>query len=141
MFGMELSELKERIQKKKSIDDIILAIIYKANPNGEKQKKSNAFFQKSFFQLKKKTDGQQLLDSFIFDNSTSPPYCEKLEEALFKLEASRKLSTLNPSYHYYAFDSGKTKLLQDSYAKFDKDEREAIDSLGRELKQIMERGR
>ena len=129
---MDLVELKMDISRRKSIDDIVLAIIYKASNNY--QKKSNAFLQKAFFQIKNLSEG--LLDPFVFDCSPDTPYCERLDEALFRLEASRVLSTLNPSYKEYSL-AGKRQLMERSYNKFSQNEQGIIDSLGIEFNNII----
>ena len=130
---MGLAELKNDIKNRKSVDDIVLAIIFKSAPRNN-QKKSNAFLQKAFYKLKNKSYG--LLDPFVFDCSPDTPYSERLDEALFRLEASRVLSTLNPSYEEYSL-VGKELLMKRSYDKFNHNEQEIIDSLGVELMNII----
>ena len=129
---MDLKELKSRIRDRKTLEDTVLAIIYKANPNHGRQRKSNALLQKAFFEIKGKSNG--LLDMLVFDCSSTPPYCDKLGEALFRLETSRSLSTLNPSYQDYSLE-GKEDLMRKAYEKFDEQEKNIIDALGKEIEQ------
>ena len=132
-----MNDLKNRIKSRKTLEDAVLAIIYRANPSGGRQRKSNASLQKAFYKVKDKSCG--LLDSLVFDCSTTPPYCDNLREALFRIEASRSLSTLNPSYRDYSLE-GKSDLLQKSYEKFDEQERSIIDTLGEEMEEFFRRG-
>ena len=120
-----LSAVRTRISAKVTLDDIVEAIIFKANlpvfP------KSCAFFQQAFFRIQQAQP--RLLDDFVFDESGLTPYSDELDAILFRLEASEVLHTLNPSYEdYHVHDLDALACAYDRLAE----ERAAIDA-GAEL--------
>jgi len=129
---IDIAELKKKISGRTTIDDLVMAIIYIANPSPIVPK-SNARFQKAFFTLQEQFHG--LLDSISFDPSSFTPYSEELDEALFRLETSTILSTLNPRYQNYSIE-GKTDIFKEAFAKFSLYEQENLKAMGDRLKEI-----
>ena len=130
---IDILELKNKIKSRTTIDDLILAIIYKVN-SSDIVSKSDARFQKAFFSMRQQCHG--LLDSISFDCSSYTPYSAELDEALFRLETSTALSTLNPRYQDYSI-AGKAALYAEAYNKFCQEDRKTIDILGDQLQKIL----
>jgi len=110
-----LSELCLEVQSSITIDDVVEAIIYKSAQL--KIPKSQAFFQRAFYQLQQ--EAPDLFDDFIFDESGSTPFSNELDSVLFRLETSNVLHTLNPAYRNYHIEDS-IDLLEKSYKKLQK---------------------
>jgi hypothetical protein len=139
---MDVAQLKMQLRSKITIDDLLLAILHEAIPHESGSTavvpKSNAYLQKAFFAMREQHHG--LLDRILFDRSSFMPYSEDLDEALFRLEASMLLSTLNPSYQFYSISPKAQELLSKSYRKFSESDQEEIKRLGSTLKAMIEAG-
>jgi len=108
-----LTDLAKEVRETPTTDDIVKAIIYKAD---EKTiPKSHAFLQQTFYQLKRLEP--DLLSEFIFDESGVTPFSDELDSILFRLEASTILSTPNPTFRKYTTGNG-TDRLEAAYRKF-----------------------
>jgi len=107
-----LSDLCLEVQSNATIDDVVEAIIFKAEQ--AKIPKSQAFFQRAFYQLQK--EEPDLFNEFVFDESGLTPFSDELDSVLFRLEASNVLHTLNPAYRNYQIDDSM-ELLEESYKK------------------------
>ena len=107
-----IDELRKKIMEKVTLDNIVEAVIYKAQK--EKIPKAEAFLQKVFFRLKTVSPG--LFSNFIFDESGITPFSSELDSVLFRLETSTILSTLNPTYKNYIIINNP-ELLEASYKK------------------------
>jgi len=110
-----LSELRDEVNLNTTLDDKVEAIIYKSGQM--KVPKSQAFIQQTFYALHKECP--ELLDGFIFDESGITPFSDELDSALFRLEASNVLHTLNPAYKDYHIEDS-VDVLKKSYDKFQK---------------------
>jgi len=108
-----IEELKLLIENTPSLDDLVLAIIYKSQE--EKIPKAHGFFQQTFFKLKNKFP--DLFTDLIFDESGIIPFSDELDAVLFRLESSSILSTLNPTYKKYTV-MNMPELMEKSYKKF-----------------------
>ena len=114
-------ELREELQKKSTLDNIIEAVIFKANQTLQETDykiipKHGAFLQKVFFNLKK--ESPELFSDFIFDESGIIPYSDELDSILYRLEASTLLPTLNPTFKNYSIINSHD-FLEISYKKLE----------------------
>ena len=112
-------ELKNKIHKKITTENIVEAVIFKIyemliKTDTEVIPKSQAFLKEAFIKMKKKSHG--LLRNFIFDESWLTHFCDELGSVLFRLEASPMLPTLNPTHINYTKINYR-KFLEPSYKK------------------------
>jgi len=136
-----IAELKKELQEKITPDNIVEAIIYKANETLKKTEyntmpKHGAFLQTVFYNMKKEMP--DLFSGFIFDESGINPFSDELDSILFCLETSTILPTLNPSYKNYSIINSHEEILEASYKKLE-ERKEEIDKCAEILSEMVKK--
>jgi len=134
-----IADLKKELQEKITPDNIVEAIIFKANETLKETKyntipKHGAFLQTVFHNMKNEVP--DLFSDFIFDESGINPFSNELDSILFRLEASTILPTLNPSYKNYSIIN--SKILEASYKKLE-EKKEKIDKCAEILSEMVKK--
>jgi len=129
---MSISDLKERIKNRPTSDDLVSAVIFKAEK--DRIPKSQAFLQQAFYNLKIAFPDH--FSDFVFDESGLTPFSDKLDSILFRLEASAILSTLNPTYENYTITNSPDQL-EISYKKYNGPMVEQIDQMATVFSQLV----
>lgn len=129
---MSIKDLQDKIKKQTTSDDLISAVIFRANK--VRIPKSQAFLQQAFLTIKNKFPKH--FSDFIFDESGLTPFSDKLDSILFRLEASAILSTLNPTYENYTITNSPDQL-ELSYKKFNGSMVEKIDQMAEVFSQLV----
>jgi len=116
---MSLESLKQEVGYYQSLDNLIIAILFMTQK--DLIKKDPALFHKAFQEMKQEVP-MSLLNELIFDVSTPTPWSEELDQALFRLEASRLLPYTNEEYLM-----NETRLQQfNAYLRFSEAEKAKI---------------
>lgn len=134
MDDKKREEISRRIKSYRSPDAVIAYLF--ALLESDVLPTNDKIIHTAIFELKK--EYPDFFRDFVFSRGDIYPFSKELERVLFRLQQSRILGTINPTFEFFVFPKKSKEIVLEHFSsKFSHEEKETLSKMSKGLESLL----